>query len=179
MYRNKFDSTGQCSRDGDKAEKTFAELAKERGYLPRKATRSENMFKHVDYFLTGASKKGKKIEIKVDVKARKKTSRKDSKYNDEWVWIEFKNVQGKDGWVHGDADFIVFEREDDFIFVNRQELVDWLGSCKKIRYDLPFVKLAKLAKYKIYQRRGRKDEITQIKMSDILKLKSAKKWSKS
>ena len=63
MYRNQFDKTGQCSKDGHAAEKTFEDLAKERGYLPRKATRSENMFKHVDYFLTGKSKKGNKLEI--------------------------------------------------------------------------------------------------------------------
>jgi hypothetical protein len=179
MYRNQFDATGQCSRDGDKAEKTFEELAKERGYLPRRSTRAENMFKHVDYFLTGKTKKGEKTEIKVDVKARKKTSRRDNKFNDEWTWIEFRNVQGKPGWVHGDADFIVFEREKDFVLANRKELVGWLGSSKNIRYDLPFVKLAKLAKYKIYQRRGRGDEITQIKMSDILGLKSVQIWSKT
>tara|TARA_R110002051_G_C8623631_1_gene483739 strand:- start:63 stop:611 length:549 start_codon:yes stop_codon:yes gene_type:complete len=178
VYRNQFDKTGQCSKDGHKAEKTFEDLARDKGYLPRKATRSENMFKHVDYFLTAKSKSGKKVEIKVDVKARKKTSRRDAKYNDDWQWIEFKNVQGNAGWVHGDADFIVFERVDDFIFVNRKELVAWLGSCKKIRYDLPFVNLAKLAKYKIYQRRGRRDEITQIKTEDILNLESAKIWKK-
>jgi hypothetical protein len=57
--------------------------------------------------------------------------------------------------------------------------VGWLGSSKKVRYDLPFVNLAKLAKYKIYQRRGRRDEITQIKMSDILELKSIQIWSKT
>ena len=179
VYRNKFDRTGQCSKDGHNAEKTFEDLATERGYRPNKATREQNMFKHVDYILTGKSKKGAKIEIKVDVKARKKTSRRDNKYNDEWQWIEFKNVQGKSGWIHGDADFIVFEREDDFILVNRKELVSWLGASKKIRYDLPFVNLAKLARYKIYQRRGRRDEITQIKTEDILGLESAKIWKKS
>ena len=178
-YRNKFDKTGLCSRDGEKAEVTFVDLAKKRGYLPKKATRSENMFAHVDWILTGKSKKGKKVEIKVDVKARKKTSRRDNKYNDEWQWIEFKNVQGKEGWLFGDADFIVFEREEDFVLVNRKELVNWLGACKKIRYDLPFVSLAKLAKYKIYQRRGRRDEITQIKTEDILSLESAQVWKKS
>jgi len=179
VYRNQYDKTGQCSEDGHKAEKTFEELARDRGYSPRRATRSENMFRHVDYFLTGKSKSGAKVEVKVDVKARKKTSRKDAKYNDEWQWIEFKNVQGKIGWVHGEADFIVFERVDDFIFVNRKELVAWLGAGKRIRYDLPFVNLAKLAKYKIYQRRGRRDEITQIKTQDILNLESAKIWEKS
>ena len=179
VYRNQFDRTGQCSEDGYKAEKTFEEIAKEKGYLPRRSTRAENIFKHVDYFLTGKSKKGKKVEIKVDVKARKKTSRRDKKYDDEWTWLEFKNVQGKRGWLYGDADFIVFERSEDFVFVNRQELVDFCSSGKKIRYDLPFVNLAKLAKYKIYQRSGRRDEITQIKMSDILNLESAKIWSKT
>ena len=84
-YRNKHDKTGQCSKDGENAEVGFVDLAKKRGYLPKKATRSENMHDHVDWILTGKSKKGSKVEIKVDVKARKKTSRRDNKYNDEWV----------------------------------------------------------------------------------------------
>ena len=167
----------QSILEGRESELKFEALAKMRGFLVKPATGIEQI-DHVDFHLTSEEEDGT-MSAMVDVKARKKTSRKDNKYNDDWVWIEFKNVQGKDGWIYGDADFIVFERENDFIFVNRQELVDWLGSCKKIRYDLPFVTLAKLARYKIYQRRGRRDEITQVKMSDILKLESAKKWSKT
>ena len=30
-------------------------------------------------------------------------------------WIKFKNVQGKNGWVKGKADFVAFEVETLFI----------------------------------------------------------------
>ena len=183
-YRNKYDSTGKCSEEGANAEATFVALATKRGYSPRKTSKQDDMRKHVDYVLKAKGKSGKPVELGVDVKAMKRIQRRVvkggelAKVQDEWHWIELKNVQGKHGWVYGEAHFIAFERENDFILVNRQELVDWLGSSKKIRYDLPFVTLAKLAKYKIYQRKGRRDEITQIRTEDLLSLKSAKIWKK-
>ena len=33
--------------------------------------------------------------MQVDVKSRKKTSRKDKYFNDDWIWLEYQNVQGK------------------------------------------------------------------------------------
>ena len=41
---------------------------------------------------------------------------KDSDFNDGWLWLEFKNVQGKDGWFKGEAT-ILFERENELTLV--------------------------------------------------------------
>ena len=98
------------------------------------------------------------------------------KFNDDWIWVELKNVQGRKGWVYGDANFIVFERENDFVVASRLSIIELIES--KVRFDLGFVERAYQAKYQVYQRRGRRDQITQVKMSDILKLKNVSKWNK-
>ena len=104
---------------------------------------------------------------------------KNKKKNDDWLWVEFKNAKGGSGWIHGHAHFIAFERVEDFVIVNRKELVSWLGGSNKIRYDLPFVSLAKLAKYRIYKRKGKKEETSQINVSDLKDLKSFQIWKKN
>lgn len=151
----------------------FEELASNRGYTPRKRNSSDKNCKNVSHILTGKGKEGKPIKIKVDVKKIK-----NKKQDQNWLWIEFKNASGRDGWIHGDAHFVVFERKEDFIFINRKELLSWISSSNKIRYDLPFVSLAKNAKYRVYKRSDKKDEITQIKVDDIRGLKSFQIWKK-
>ena len=152
---------------------SFEDLAASKGYSPESCFRSQNDFKNVTHILKAKGKSGKPLMLKFDVKKLK-----NKKQSQSWLWIEFKNAEGEQGWVHGDADFIAFERVYDFVIVNRKELVDWLGSSKKIRYDLPFVSLAKQAKYKIYKRRGKKEEITQIGIKDLESLKSFQLWKK-
>jgi len=178
MYKNKFDKDGKCSIEGHSAEDLFEKVAEKKGYLVKRSSKEENMHKHIDMFLEGkdaASKKSK--EVSVDIKARKRTSRRDKKFNDEWIWVELKNVQGKNGWIYGEADFIVFEREEDFIVASRKNIIELIDS--KVRFDLGFVDRAYQAKYQVYQRKGRRDQITQVKMSDILKLKNVSKWRKN
>lgn len=150
---------------------SFEGIAKIKGYSPKKSRRDE--YKDVSHILKAKGQDGKALDLRFDLKKRK-----NKKQSEEWIWVEFKNSKGQPGWLHGNAHFIAFERELDFLIVNRKELVDFLGSCKKIRYDLPFVSLAKKAKYKIYKRPGKKEEITQINFIDLSGLKSFKIWKK-
>ena len=150
----------------------FEEIAKSKGYSPEKAPRRK--FRNVSHILKGKGKEGKPLMLRFDVKKVK-----NKKKNDDWLWVEFKNAKGGSGWIHGDAHFIAFERFDDFIIVNRKELVSWLGAANKIRYDLPFVSLAKLAKYRIYKRAGKKEETSQVNVEDLKKLKSFQLWKKN
>lgn len=150
---------------------SFEDLAYERGYSPQK--NRDRKYYNVSHILTAKGKEGKPIQLRFDVKKIK-----NKKQSQEWLWIEFKNSRGEKGWVHGDAHFVAFERKYDFIIVNRKELLQWLNSSKKIRYDLPFVNLAKKAKYKIYKRDGKKEEITQINAKDLQELKSYQLWEK-
>jgi len=170
-YKNRFDKDGKCSKEGHNAEDLFCEMATKRGYITEKSTRQDNMHKHIDYSLEGKDKK-----VTVDIKARKRTSRRDSKFNDEWVWLEIKNVQGRKGWLYGEADFIVFETEESFVLAPRKSLITLVNST--VRFDLSFVERAYQAKYRIYQRAKRRDQITQVKMEDILKIKNVSIWNK-
>ena len=76
----------------------FAKLLNEKAIEARAADLKEQ-FSHVDYVTDFG---------KIDVKARKRVARKDSDVQDDLVWLEFKNVQGKIGWVYGKADWIAF-----------------------------------------------------------------------
>jgi hypothetical protein len=168
MYVNQFDAGEKCAKHGYATEDTFEKLAVQNGYGVRHATKEEQI-QHIDFILDSP----KWHNIKVDVKARKKTSRKNKEFNDKWVWIEFRNVQGNDGWIYGKSNFIAFERREDFVIVNRVTLRNWLGK-SNVRWDMPPVKNSWEAKYRIYSRRGRRDQLTQVKMSDILKLPKIK-----
>jgi hypothetical protein len=151
----------------------FDELAKKRGYAPEKLKSYRENCKNVSHILKGKNSKGEVAYIRIDLKKIK-----NKKLRLSIPWLEFKNPLGNPGWLHGDADFIVFERTDDFIFVNRKEVVSWCGSSQKIRYDLPFVSLAKRAKYSIYTRPDKKEELTQVELKEIKKLKSFQLWKK-
>ena len=111
----------------------------------------------------------------IDIKARKKIKRSDNETNDNLIWVEFLNVAGNGGWLVGAAEFIAFERENDFIMVNRSAL--WKLCLKLVDQDSR-VDTAKNALYKIYQRKNRKDEISIIKFSDIFKNLKFKVWPK-
>lgn len=150
---------------------SFEDVASMRGYCPQRYNGKD--FKSVSHILKAKGRNGEPISLRFDVKKNKNL-----KQSQDWMWVEFKNANGDPGWIHGDAHFIVFERNLDFIVVNREELLKMLSSGKKVRYDLPFVNLAKKSKYRIYKRAGKKDEITQINIGDVEKLNSCKVWLK-
>jgi hypothetical protein len=81
--------------------------------------------------------------------------------------LEFANVRGNTGWLRSDVDYIAFERANDFLIVKRQLLLELAESlCDLVNITTQ----AKEALYKGYQRKGRADLISMIKMSDILTL---------
>ena len=139
---------------GQRVEKEFTKLLKQRDPNYKKANR-EDQFRHIDYHTNFGT---------IDVKARKRISRSDSSEQDELVWVEFLNVQGRDGWLKSAVDIIAFERENDFLLVKRNYL---LGLSQSICNLNKRVLTSKDALYAGYQREGRKDLISIIKMSDI------------
>ncbi len=149
---------------GQGVEAMFAKLLNERADNARAADLQEQ-FSHVDYISDFG---------KIDVKARKRVNRSDDSAQDELVWLEFKNVQGKVGWLYGKADWIAFERVADFVLVKRADLAK-LG--EKLCDLTDLVARGADALYKGYQRRGRHDLLSIIKMSDILKIEH-QLWAK-
>ena len=158
-YRNKYDTNGSASQLGENAENLFLNAARSNGWDISDASR-QDQFNHIDYYvqISPSSK------ISVEVKSRKKIKRNDKAVNDDFIWVEFKNVRGNRGWLYGKADCIAFEREHDFLIVNRRlfaRLCEKLCDLTKVNVD------PKLPLYTGYTRRDRQDLVSLIKMSDI------------
>lgn len=151
-----------------RASKEFEAIASKMNYKVRYPSKKVSNELYVSLYL-----KGKDKEVAVDVKSWKKPK---NKVKGGWVWIEVKNVRGKDGWLYGKADFVVFEREKDFILIPRTQVLHLVNSL--VRFDLGFVSGAHQAKYRVFQREGRRDQITQVKISDLLKLNNVSIWKK-
>lgn len=159
-YHNKFDRNGSAFKLGAAAETGFELAAKKSGYKISKGTRSDDI-NHIDFFMEMDGG----IKMSVDVKSRKKIKRSDESVNDELLWIEFKNVRGMRGWLYGKADLIAFERENDFLLVNRKlfaRLCEKLCDLTKMNID------RSMPLYTGYQRKDRLDVLSLIKMADII-----------
>jgi len=105
--------------------------------------------------------------LRFDVKGYKKLNRNDSNFQDDITWVEGKNVHGKDGWIKGKADYIVFERQKTWVCANRIELYDLVS--KKL-HENKYRKGKDV--YCIYQRENRLDAITLVPFKDIIDLES-------
>ena len=83
------------------------------------------------------------------------------------IWVEFNNVNGNDGWLYGEADYIAFERQNNFTLVNRKELVKIAEELVDLKNT---VSSSKLAKYKAYRRYGRSDLISMMELDKIIEM---------
>jgi hypothetical protein len=153
IYINKFDYTGKMGEKGAKAENNFLNIISEK-FRVVPASFKEQTNNHIDYYVYD----NKNRYFTVDVKARKKFTNED-----EDVWIEFKNVRGKSGWLYGSATMIAFERKDDFVLVGREKLKK---ICEEL-VDLTDICDRDSCLYKAYTRKGRQDVLSKIKFTDI------------
>ena len=88
-FRSKFDRDGSSSREGHEAEMRFEDYAK-KGLRRNAFNKKENKYDHIDFFLEGRTG-----TVSIDLKARKRTSRKDKKFNDDWIWLEIKTFKAE------------------------------------------------------------------------------------
>ena len=150
------------SNTGRVAEERFVRAARKKGLGVKKSLRDEDMYDHVDYWLTlpdNSKRWG------VDVKG--------NNLPDE-VWVEFKNVRGDDGWLYGGATIIAFDmpEEGGFAIVDRDELAFF---CEKHVRDEK-VTDKKNAYLRKYTRKGREDVISILKLHDLKGLMSYRVW---
>lgn len=146
--------------EGKKAEKIFLETAIREGVnFIRKATKEEDVKEHWDFLL----KDYNNVKFLIDVKAHKHEYRNGPLLKD-WYWIEWKNVNGDKGWIHGKADYIAFIYFDKIYIYNRCELRD---AADDLIDKTKIVKKASLAQNCIYQRFGRKDQLSMIKITSL------------
>tara|TARA_B100000427_G_C15412377_1_gene552617 strand:- start:103 stop:597 length:495 start_codon:yes stop_codon:yes gene_type:complete len=156
-----------------KKDHEFYELAKLRKYKIQEVTK-EDFRKNISHRLMGISKASKK-EVSFSILLRRQT--KPSKYSDNWAWVEFKKNRSTAGWIYGKADFVAFETRNEYVIISSKVLLHFLNTSSKIRYDLPFVKEPRYARYKIQKdKNGR--ESTQVSFRDLKKLKGVQIWKK-
>jgi hypothetical protein len=141
---------------GKKVEDVFAELIN----ADVRATKEQDIQEHWDVG---------KGNYKFDVKGLKKISRQDEHFNEDFHWVEVKNVIGRGGWCFsGKANFIVFETFDYFICVKKDNLQELIKEkVVKTYVDSPYDAL-----YGLYQRKGRKDVLTLVKTIDLMAISS-------
>jgi hypothetical protein len=155
---------------GRRAEELFVTLAQREGWSVTPAPREANIHEHWDFEIV---KDG--CRRKVEVKALKRQSRGDYTLNQNWVWIEFRNPRGEAGWLFGKSNWIAFETETSFLIVDRHDLYQLV---RRVVDRTVSAASARDAKYKTYTRAGRPDQIAQVQLGDIQKIKKLE-WGKN
>lgn len=140
---------------GKSVEREFASLLTN----PIFATKEQDMHEHWDV--------EDAMAVKYDVKGMKKYRRSDDKPTDRLHWIELRNVNGKSGWLYGDADIIAFETRKWWLLVERKDLVQFVEG---IIWGEETTE--KPEPYKLYQREGRKHLLTILPTVDLLSIAS-------
>jgi len=149
------------SSTGRMAEIRFLRAARKKGMLCTKSSHTDDIHKHIDYWV--AVKSGKNWGVDV----------KGNNLPDE-IWCEFKNVQGKPGWMYGGAHYIAFDMPEvgGFAIVSREELSFF---CEKYVSE-EIVSNKKEAYLKRYTRKDREDSITILHLSDLESMVSYRVW---
>ena len=148
--------------DGLSVEDKFERWCVKRGNRVYSPPEQVNIEEHIDVIIY--NKKDERHTA--DIKAQKRISRSSNKQS-SWTWVEFTNVNGKAGWLYGKADYIIFELAKGWRVVKLEKLKDL--SEQLVDMDT-VVKTPQAAKYKIYQRAGRKDRIALIEIDEIKKI---------
>lgn len=99
----------RCFSEGKKIETLFEEKVGAMGKTVVKATKKQDMFSHIDYWVDGYG---------VDVKSHRYESN---------IWLELTNVRGNGGWLKGKATYIAFHFTDknEFRIFKRQDLLSF------------------------------------------------------
>ena len=161
-------STSQSRRrysnaTGRVAEVRFVRAARNKGLLVAKSSHTEDIHEHIDYWLA-MNPDGRRWGVDV----------KGNNLPDE-IWCEFKNVQGKPGWMYGGATIIAFDmpEEGGCAIVDREELAFF---CEK-HVSSEVVTDKRQAYLKKYTRKDRQDVITILKLHDLKSLMSYRVWN--
>jgi hypothetical protein len=134
-------------KEGRKKEAMFARLFEDN--FIRYSTTEEDMKEHWD------------VQLRFDVKGVKKVRRGDNETNQNYHYVEIKNVNGEKGWAYGDADYFAFEIDNYWIMVSKKDLQDFIRENVSKEYT------PKPSLLKLYRRNGKKDVITLVESYDL------------
>ena len=127
------------------------------------ATREQDILEHWD--MKGVLFDVTNQVFKFDVKGIKRDTRHGD-FNPKIVWTEARNVRGHKGWLYGKADYISFEKPQQFVVVGRVKLLEFMRE-KIAANNNEIVCIPQEALYRIYTRKNRRDKISKALMSDM------------
>ena len=142
------------NKEGLKAEDIFIKLAEKKYKFVKKSTLYQDRHQHFDVMVKFNNHPLANME-RIEIKSLKAFSKGTSKRSD-WIFVEFKNVNGHAGWLYGHADKMAFEMPDHFLLVDRKDLVKLSES--KVNRKI-FVKKPQDAKYRVYRRKDRRRDL--------------------
>lgn len=144
--------------EGKKKENNFLEDYKmvHNNVTSKFSTEDEDINKHFDLIIN---------DKKYDIKGVKKITRTDFMANENYHWVELKNVHGKLGWLYGEADYFAFELNEYWVIVDKTKLQKFIAN--KVNKNVIATEQDE-ALYCIYKRNDRKDFITLIKTIDLM-----------
>ena len=135
---------------GDSCEDKFKDLMTSRGHEIYKSSHYDDIYKHIDFYIAGYS---------FDVKGHRHL---------ECIWLEVTNVNGNNGWLKGEATYIVFDIVElkSFCFFKRKDLLNY------VQENISETTESKEEYNKLYTRAkwGKLDVITKVKFDDIKNL---------
>lgn len=158
MHNDYFGMHG-CLERGHEFESVARNILEREGYETQKSSLEDDIYKHVDFWAVGNDGRA----YGFDAKAMKSLSR-GNPVQDEWAFVEWRNVYGGAGWLVRGCDILVFERESDIILMRRSALLDFCR--RKTRRNVRAQRACE-AMYCVYTREGRRDEISLFKFSDL------------
>lgn len=125
-------------------------------------SRVEDMKKGIDF----------KVSYNFDVKSAKKIRRKDEFVSYNKTWLEYRNVNGKNGsLLKPDLDYFIFERENSWEIRNRKKTLEFfLLNCRfsngKAKPLLELTWNTEIQMYQPYRRKGRQDVIMLVEFDE-------------
>jgi hypothetical protein len=152
----------KCLAIGKLVEVEFASLFESTYH----STDSEDMFEHWDVAVIYFMGTPQQVTKKFEVKGIKNVSRFDESKNENIQWIELM-VNGRAGWLFGEADYFAFEQIDSFIIVTKDALQKLI--LDKVK-DLRIVHTPEL--YRFYCRHNANEKTVLIKTSDLIDVKN-------
>lgn len=146
---------------GKNAELKFMEMMENEKIQFRPSNKFENCHLHFDFIIEYPKNKYLKIEVKA-----MKAKQRGMKPNQKVIYIELKNVNGKNGWIFGKSDYIAFEQKETFLFVSRLEIIALI---KKLKNDLPESSQSGQI-HTLYTRKNRNDLVAVLHVNDLVEI---------
>jgi hypothetical protein len=151
-------ATAHTTAMGTNAERRFYDGCMNKGWNIRQSSSYENRVRHYDFEVNGDY---------IEVKAMK-APRRGMAPDPSIIYLELKNIEGGEGWLYGDADFIAFEQPSGFLVVCRTELVSlaerMMSRCRRVHVSGEYNTL--------YSRANRSDLVMVLHIDDIHRLRN-------